>query len=116
MNTLDTPTRSFSKALNGDRTIDNPKLPIQVIKGDFLCIKIIHDAYEKGLVDCKRILHGRSVQNKGDKSYSVKDLMLKLSKLWNTTFQWKMISLKCRFMILSFQTKKIYVLYELGTL
>lgn len=44
-------------------------LSVLVIKGDSLSIKISLEEYEKGVDDCKRLLHGRMVMSKGDKPY-----------------------------------------------
>ncbi|MCI27674.1 DUF4283 domain protein, partial [Trifolium medium] len=46
-----------------------------------------------GLADRKKNLHGRLVMNKGDRSLTARELSAKLSTLWKTANQWKMISL-----------------------
>lgn len=89
-----TPLSILVQALRGSLNIDDRKHLLSAIKGDSLCIKIIHEAYDKGLASCKKNLHGRKFLKKGDKPYTAKDLVRKLTKLWNTTCKWKMISLE----------------------
>lgn len=85
-------TISFVLALCGSLTTIDEQLPLPVIKGDSLSIKISQEDYEKGIDDCKRLLHGRMVMSKGDKPYTAKDLFLKLSKLWKLSGNWKLVS------------------------
>jgi len=47
-------------------------------------------------------LHGRLVLNKGDKPYTAKEILDKLSKQWNTAAPWKLISLGKGFFEFSF--------------
>jgi len=86
-------TVSFVQALCGSLTTIDEQLPLPVIKGDSLSIKISKEDYEKGIDDCKRLLHGRMVMSKGDKPFTAKDLFLKLSKLWKLSENWKLGSL-----------------------
>jgi hypothetical protein len=84
---------SFAQALCGSVTTIDEQLPVPVIKGDSLSIKISQEDYEKGVDDCKRLLHGRMVTSKGDKPYRTKELFLKLSKLWKLSGHRKLVSL-----------------------
>ena len=60
--------------------------PQPVIREDSLCIKITQVAYVKCVKSCKCNLRGKLMLNKGDKPYTTKDFIAKLSK------QWKMLS------------------------
>jgi len=57
-----------------------------------LCIKITQEQYEKGITYFKINLHGRLITNKEDKPLPTLDMMKKLSNMWETSGQWKMIS------------------------
>jgi hypothetical protein len=72
---------TFAQALSGSVTTIDEKLPVLIIKGDSLGIKITRAEYEKGIDECKRLLHGRLVMSKGDNPYTTKDFILKLLKL-----------------------------------
>jgi len=87
-------TVSFVQALCGSVTTIDDQLPLPVIKGDSLSIKFSQEEYEKGIDDCIRLLHGRMVMSKGDKPYTARDLflILKLSKLWKLSGNWKLVS------------------------
>ncbi|MCI26271.1 NBS resistance protein, partial [Trifolium medium] len=87
------PPRSFVQVLHDSCDVQISQLPSPSIKGDSLSIKITQEEYERGLTDCKRNHHGRLLLNKGDKPMTARDLSTKLSKIWLTSSQWKMISL-----------------------
>jgi hypothetical protein len=81
------------QVLSDSCDIQISQLPAPAIKGDALSIKITQSEYERGVSDCKKNLHGRLVLNKGDKPMTARDLSSKLTLLWKTTGQWRMISL-----------------------
>ncbi|KAK2404765.1 hypothetical protein QL285_054072 [Trifolium repens] len=82
-----------AQVLSDSCQVQISQLPSPAIRGDSLSIKITQSEYEKGLLDCKMNLHGRLVLNKGDKPMSARDLSAKLSTVWKTKGQWRMISL-----------------------
>ena len=75
------PTKSFAAALTGQAKNDDNLFPTPCIKGDALSICIGQDEYQRGVEECKNALRARLTLNKGDKSYSVRDLSTKLGKL-----------------------------------
>jgi hypothetical protein len=85
--------RSFTQMVNTSCEVQVSQLPAPLIRGESLCIKITQSEYEKGLSDCKKNLHGRLVLNKGDKPWTTHDLTAKLTTVWQTKEQWRMISL-----------------------
>nr|ABN07976.1 hypothetical protein MtrDRAFT_AC152185g39v2 [Medicago truncatula] len=61
------PKVTFAQALSGSVTTIDEQLLVPIIKYDSLIIKITQEEYEKGIDECKRLLHGRLVMSKGDK-------------------------------------------------
>jgi len=91
--TIQTAPKSFATALAGATVTDDRPLPSPCIKGEALSIKICQEEYRKGVEDCKKALRARLTINKGEKSYSVRDLSNKIGKLSKTTVGWKMVPL-----------------------
>jgi len=58
---------------------------------------MITQEYEKGMDDYRRNLHGLLLMNKGDKPLTTRDMPNKLSVLWKSLGQWKLISLGMEF-------------------
>lgn len=87
------PTKSFAQVLATSQSSVKEISPLPVIRGDEVSIKITPALYEKGLTVCKRNLRGRLVLNKGDKSYSTKEVQQKLVNHWKTTSPWTMLFL-----------------------
>jgi len=95
--------RSFAQVLSPAATTTAP-LPSRTIKGDNLSIKITEDAYFKGLEKCKHHMHSRLFLNKGYKSYTAKEIFVKLSKQWRKKGPWHLISLGRGFYEFSFSS------------
>ncbi|KAK2357831.1 hypothetical protein QL285_095068 [Trifolium repens] len=109
--------RSFAQVVNDACDVKISQLPVPAIRGEDLCIKITQHEYEKGLADCKKNLHGRLVMNKGDKPLSARELSGKLSSVWKTANQWKMISLGrgfYEFQFVSFEDMRLA--WSMGTI
>jgi len=88
------PVVSFAQALTtSTKTAPNANLSKPTILGETLSIKITQDLYERGMNFCKTNLRGRLVLNKGEKSYSTKEIESKLQKQWKTAGAWRMMSL-----------------------
>jgi hypothetical protein len=85
--------KSFAQVLQNSCEVLVSQLPLPAIKGDSLYIKITQSEYEKGLIDCKRNLHGRLMLSKGDKPVTAKDLKAKLTQLWKPACPWHLVSL-----------------------
>jgi hypothetical protein len=109
--------RLFAQALCGSNKIGNTNLPVPTIKGDRKCNKIDQEEYEKCITDCQRNLWGRLVLNKGDKPYTVRDLNLKLTKLWHTPGKWRLISLGIGFFEFHFDNyDDMFMVWAKGTI
>jgi len=68
---------SFAQALTGStRAASNDNLPQPKIRGETLSVKITQEIYDRGMDFCKINLRGRLVLNKGDKSYTTKEIEL----------------------------------------
>jgi hypothetical protein len=87
------PAISFASALAGTNNNDELPYPAPCIKGDALSIKIGQDEYQKGVDDCRKVLRARLTLNKGEKSYSARDLNAKIGNIWKTSAGWKMVPL-----------------------
>jgi hypothetical protein len=96
--------QSFAQVLSPVTMADNVPLPLPTIRGDNLSICITEDVYIKGLEKCRHNMHGRLFLNKGDKSYSTKEIIARISKLWKTKGSWEMISLGRGFYEFSFSS------------
>jgi hypothetical protein len=70
-------------------------MPKPCIKGGYICVKLTHNVYERGVEVCKKNFHGRLVMTKGDKLLMSYDLILMLQIIWKDMGQWRLISL-CR--------------------
>jgi len=76
---------SFVKALASSNVISSASpLTLPTIRWDVLCIKIRHVDYVKGIEACKCNLYSKLVLNKGDKPYTTRDIMGKLTKQWES--------------------------------
>jgi hypothetical protein len=69
-----TENKSFVQVVS-NAIVGQHESPCLVIKGDSLCIKITQHVYEPGLADSQL---KQLVLNKGDKSYTSKEVSLKL--------------------------------------
>jgi hypothetical protein len=105
------------QVLSDSCDIQISQLPAPAIKGDALSIKITQSEYERGVSDCKKNLHGRLVLNKGDKPMTARDLSSKLTLLWKTTGQWRMISLGRGFYEFQFASfEDMRIAWSMGTI
>ena len=105
------PTKSFAAALTGQTKNDDGLFPNPCIKGDALSIRIGQDEYQRGVEECKNALRARLTINKGDKSYSTRDLSTKFGKLWKTLAVWKMVPLGKGYMTFILSQRRIFVKY-----
>ncbi|KEH40760.1 DUF4283 domain protein [Medicago truncatula] len=87
------PKPSFAQALRGSTIIYSEPLPLPVIRGDMLSVKISKEAYVCGLEACRTNLRGRLMLNKGDTSYSSKAVFEKLQTIWKRPGPWSLRSL-----------------------
>jgi len=94
--------------------VDSAPLLFPCIKGDILYknIKIDQEEYNKGLADCQKALRGRLVLNKGDKPYTARYLISRLSTIWKTIGKWKMVYLGRGFYDFFLTLMMIYVRFR----
>ncbi|GAU44280.1 hypothetical protein TSUD_371800 [Trifolium subterraneum] len=85
--------KSFAQVVHNSCDVQISQLPSPMIKGESLHIKITQEEYEKGLLDCRKNLHGRVLWNKGDKPLTARDIRTKLVSIWKTTHPLRIISL-----------------------
>ncbi|PNY01030.1 putative NBS resistance protein, partial [Trifolium pratense] len=114
---LSVTNHSFAQALNDACDVKISQLLVPSIRGDDLCIKITQHEYEKGVADCKKNLHGRLVMNKGNRSLTARELSCKLSTIWKTANQWKMIFLGRGFYEFQFVSfEDMHLAWSVGTI
>jgi len=113
---------SFAQALKSSlnpphKVSMNGDLPQPSIRGEIVSICISQSMYEQGIDVCKKNLSGRLVLNRGDKSYTTKEIEAKLHKHWKIDAPWTLMSLGRGFYEFFFNSESdLQVVWAMGTL
>ena len=74
--------KSFAQALSGSNDPQLTQLPMKIVMGKSVRVKITQTGYEAWLTDCSINLHDRLILHKGDSPLTTLALKTKLNNLW----------------------------------
>jgi len=103
------PEKSFAQAVSYSCELPLHQLPLKVIMGDTVRVRITQNELESDIADFHMNLLGRITLAKGDTPWTTQALKIKLSSSWSSLKEWGVLPLGRGFFEFRFWISRRYV-------